>query len=114
MKNLRYESLDAIGKERLVDMLESDDPEIAARALYAGTRWEEDWKWMESQCLRFIGSPTLVVRRAAASCLGDLALMRRPLDIAAVIPALTAAMKDPEIAGIAEDSLSLVSEFLAH
>ena len=112
MSNLIYESVDPISTEDLVQMFKSKDPEIVARALYAGTKWEENWEWIADQCLKFLSSPARSVRWAAATCLGDLAFLRRPLNVKVVIPALEAATRDPEIAGPADFSLSLVKEFL--
>lgn len=109
----RYESVTPMTRKELTVQLGSDSPQTVANALYAATRYEEDWKWVQEQCLKALTSPEIPVRWAAATCLGDLAFLRRSLDVRAVIPALVAATKDPEIADPAAFSLSMVMQFLA-
>jgi hypothetical protein len=111
MSNLKYEPVYPLSKRELILQIESGDPQAITRALYAATKYEEDWKWVQSQCLEGLKSPEVSVRWAAATCLGDLAFMRRPLDIDSVMPALELAMKDPQIADPAGFSLSMVRQF---
>lgn len=112
MKNMKYERVLPATREELSRLLKSDSPEDVARALYAATTYDEDWSWVQDQCLEALTSPEVSVRWAAATCLGDLAFLRRPLNIEAVVPALEKATKDAEIADPASFSLSLVKEFL--
>lgn len=93
-------------------MLQSDSPETQAKALFAATKYEEDWRWVQNHCLVALKSPVVRVRWAAATCLGDLALMGRPLDIQVVLPALEKAASDNEIADPASFSLSMVKQFI--
>jgi hypothetical protein len=111
MNNLRYERVLPVTKKELVSQLESQDPEIVASALYAATRYEEDWRWVQDKCIEYLESPEVSIRWAAATCLGDLALFRRPLDVERVAPALELAIQDSTIADPASFSLSMVKEF---
>jgi hypothetical protein len=111
VSELKYESVPPITREELAVQLESDSPQIVANALYAATRHEEDWVWVQDQCLKALSSPEVSVRWAAATCLGDLAFLRRPLNVEAVIPALETATKDSAIADPAAFSLSMVRQF---
>jgi hypothetical protein len=110
--DLRYEPLHPTTRGELIRQLESDDPEIVAKALYSAARYEEDWKWVQDQCLKHLGSPEVPVRWAAATCLGDLAFLRRPLEVRIVVPALKRATEDPTIADPARFSLSMVRQFV--
>jgi hypothetical protein len=112
MSDLKYESVPPNTREELAILLESDSASTVANALYAATRYEEDWNWVQNQCLKALASPEVKVRWAAATCLGDLAFLRRPLDVGAVIPALEKAVSDPEISDPASFSLSMVKQFL--
>jgi hypothetical protein len=112
MTDLKYNPVHPFSREDLISMLASDDPQAVAKALYSATRFEQDWKWVQDQCLHFLRSPDLPARWAAATCLGDLAFFRRPLELKVVLPALEAAVNDPEIAGPAEFSLSMVRQFM--
>lgn len=111
MSDLKHERVDPIGKEQAIRALENPDPEVVADALYAAARSDEDTQWLEEECLKRLTSPELKIRWAAATCLGDLAFFRRPLDVQRVIPALEAATQDPTISDPASFSLSMVRQF---
>ena len=112
MSDLKYKHVRRILREQLIMDLDNSDPETVANALYAATRYEEDTDWVQKQCLGRLTSPEAVVRWAAATCLGDLALLRRPLNAKMVIPALELAKEDPAIADPASFSLSMIKQFL--
>jgi hypothetical protein len=112
MTNPKYEPVHPLSKRELILQIESDDPEVVAKALYAATKYEEDWRWVQDRCLEGLQSTEVSVRWAAATCLGDLAFMRRALDIDSVVPALELATHDPQIADPAGFSLSMVKQFL--
>jgi hypothetical protein len=109
--SLRYEPVHRIGKPEIEVLLKSDDAADVARALYSATRYEQDWRWIQTECIRRLASSDLSVRWAAATCLGDLAFRRFPLDVGLVIPALEAASREDAIADPALYSLSMVKEF---
>lgn len=88
MADFRYKSIHPIAREELIKQLASNDPRAVANALYAATKYEEDWRWVQDLCIRNLNSPDVPVRWAAATCLGDLAFLRRPLDLDVVLPAL--------------------------
>jgi hypothetical protein len=111
MSNLKYEPVYPLSKSELILQLQSGDPEVVAKALYAATKHEEDWRWVQNQCLEGLKSPEFSVRWAAATCLGDLAFLRRTLDIDTVLPALEMATRDPQISDPAHFNLSVVKQF---
>jgi hypothetical protein len=110
MSDLKYEPI-YLRTER-ASGIDSGNPEGVAKALYAATKYEQDWSWVQNQCLQALTSTEVSVRWAAATCLGDLAFCRRPLDCDRVIPALEQAAIDPQISDPASFSLSLVRQFL--
>ncbi len=112
MSDFKYERTDPVTRSELTSQFESRDPQVVARALYAASKYEEDWEWVQGQCLKGLNSEEVSVRWAAATCLGDLALLRRPLDVQVVVSALEKAAKDPKIADPASFSLSMVRQFL--
>ena len=112
MGNLRYERIPELTREEVVRDLGSDDPKSVARALYAATRYDQDSQWVQAKCLEALKSPEVIIRWAAATCLGDLACLRRPLDLGVVVPALEEAVQDPQLADPARFSLSMVRQFL--
>jgi len=112
MNDYKYERIDPVTRGDLTSRLESREAEVVASALYAASKYEEDWEWVQDQCLKCLNSDEVSVRWAAATCLGDLAFLRRPLDVQVVVPALERAAKDPKIADPASFSLSMVRQFL--
>jgi hypothetical protein len=111
MGELKYEPVKPLGRKELTLNLRSEDPKIVADALYSASRFETDTTWVEDECITRLFSPEIAVRWAAATCLGDLALFRRPLNLDKVIPALEEALKDQTIQEPAEFSLRMVKEF---
>jgi hypothetical protein len=109
---LLYERVLQLDVVSISVILESGDAKQVADALYSATRYQSDWRWLQNECIRRLTDPEVLVRWAAAICLGDLAWFRRfPVDRDLIISALEAASLDPEIADPATDSLSLVREF---
>ena len=111
MSDFKYQPVHPVERDHALRDLESSDPEVVANALYSATRSDEDTKWLETECLKRLTSGELKVRWAAATCLGDLAFFRRPLDAKKGIPALEAAIEDPTICDPASFSLSMVKQF---
>ncbi len=112
MSDLKYEPVFPVAREELVRQLESGDAKAIADALYSATRYDKDWRWVQDLCLKNLTSLEVSVRWAAATCLGDLAFLRRPLDFETVVSALEAAAKDSQISDPATFSLSMVKQFL--
>jgi len=108
----KYERVRPATRNELTGQLESGDPEAVAKAQYSATKYEQDWRWVQDQCLKRLASPEVSVRWAAATCLGNLAFLRRPLDIHTVLPALEEATKDPKIADPAKFSVGMVKQFV--
>jgi hypothetical protein len=111
MNSFEYESVGPSTREELVRQLSSRDPKVVANALYAASKYELDSIWVQDQCLKFLTSPEVTVRWAAATCLGDLAFLQRPLDVEIVVSALERAAHDSEIADPAQFSISLVKQY---
>jgi hypothetical protein len=112
MNDFEYESVRPSARNELISQLESSDPKTVANALYAASKYDEDWKWVQDQCLKCLNSPDIPVRWAAATCLGDMAFLRQPLDVQVVLPALEKAAQDSQIADPAKFSISMVRQFL--
>jgi hypothetical protein len=105
---LKYEPVECRTRQELVRQFDSGDASSIAAALYSATYHDPDWKWVQSQCLRYLTSPELQVRWAAATCLGDLSVFHHKLDLELVIPALQQALNDPSIRSTVGDSLDQI------
>jgi hypothetical protein len=111
MSGFEYESVRPSTREELVKQIESGDPKAVANALYAASKYDDDSIWVQDQCLKLLNAPDMSVRWAAATCLGDLAFLRRPLDVDVVLSALEQATHDSQIADPAHFSISLVRQY---
>jgi hypothetical protein len=107
---LKYEPVECRTREEIVRLFDSGDGPSIAAALYSATYHDSDWKWVQSQCLRYLTSPDLQVRWTAATCLGNLSVFHHKLDLELVIPALRQALNDPAIRSTVGDSLDQIHQ----
>jgi hypothetical protein len=106
-----YRAAPVFTRAELNEALESDEPDRIAEALASAVRYEDDWSWTQELCLKFLKSPDVQIRWAAATCLGDLAFFfHRPIDVPRVLTALYTAAEDPAVSGPAFFSMSLIKE----
>jgi hypothetical protein len=106
-----YERVVVLTREQIVDGLSSSDPLQVEMALFSATSHDEDSLWVESQCIERLQSADFGIRKAAATCLGDLAFLRRRIDKQSAVAALERAMKEPELSDVISFSLSLIEQF---
>jgi hypothetical protein len=92
-------------------MLASGSQEQITDALVGLAYHEQDWRWVQSQCLRFLSSADPDVRGLAATCLGHIARILGRVDKELVLPALQPLLTDPQIAGRVEDALEDIRIF---
>jgi hypothetical protein len=92
-------------REKIEEMLRSAVPELIREALLSAAYYDPDWRWVQTQCLRFLTHADVWVRRNAATCLGLIAVFHKKLDTNLVLAALQKAVEDPEVKPWAEDSL---------
>ena len=107
----KYEATPELSRIEIEQFLKSSNPCEVADALYSAARYETDWHWVQSECLSRLADSEVAIRWAAATCLGDLAFRRFPIEKELVVPALEAACRDLAIADPALVSLDLVKEF---
>lgn len=95
----------------LVEELNSGDSNRIVNALVSAVRHDDDWLWVQNECLKFLQYSDVVVRWAAATCLGDLAFFfHRPIDCQKVLIALYEAAEDAAIADPAFYSIGLIKQ----
>ncbi len=88
------------------------NPEKIEEALLRVTFHDEDWRWVQSNCLKFLVHADKDVRMVAASCLGHLACIHGTLDTNTVVPALKALLTDPDVAREASNALDDIAMFV--
>lgn len=105
-----YKPVEPLDRSSLLSRFACSDPLEVAEALYSAAYHDPDWKWVQGWCLKFLKSEDVDIRWAAATCLGDLALFHKRLDLDLVLPALHAANNDPLIASTVQDSISYIKQ----
>ncbi|MFT4113047.1 hypothetical protein [Silvibacterium sp.] len=78
---------------------------VMAKALNSAVKSNEDWKQAQEVCLAALASPHAKIRCAAAECLGELAALRKRMDLSVVRQALVLACEDAAVADAARASL---------
>lgn len=112
MTKLKYEEFYPQSREELLRALASGNPEEIRNALYSAAKYESDWEWSQSQCLKYLAHRSRDVRWAAALSLGFIAVYQRQLDLAKVLPELYAAKQDSLIASVVDDSLEMIHQYI--
>jgi len=107
-----YQEAPPIARADAESAFSSGLPERICDALVRVAFNDPDWRWVQEQCLRFIGSPLPDVRRLAVTCLGHLARIHGQLDLERVMPLLKQMRNDGEIEGSVEDALEDIEAFV--
>jgi len=55
--------------------LASDETELICQALVSRAFYEQDWQWVQEQCLVLLSSKASAIRGLAATCVGPIARM---------------------------------------
>ena len=110
MSDLKYEPVPELPRDVIERDLVGSDPEKVSAALYSATYHDPDWKWVQEQCLRLLKHADVGVRWDAATCLGDLAMFHKALDVSRVVPELVEAAKEERIRDAAETSISFINQ----
>ncbi|HLJ29065.1 MAG TPA: hypothetical protein VKY85_20310 [Candidatus Angelobacter sp.] len=109
----RYEAVIPRSRDEIIELLDSADASKIISGLQSATFEEADWRWVQSQCLRFLKDPDVRVRWAAATFLGDIAAFHHKLDLDIVLPALEEGRKDPSISSAAQESIEFIRHYVA-
>jgi hypothetical protein len=107
-----YEKFEPMARPDLETGLASQDPSQAYKALMSAVYHEEDWRWVQEQCHRFLGSKNRQLKVGAIQGLGLVAVFRRQLDANRAVAALTEVLSDPDLRGEAEDALDDIRRFI--
>ena len=102
---MKYIKFDPMPRTQLETALTSEDTKEVYTALMSAVYHDEDWRWVQEQCHRFLNSPNRQLRVGAIQGLGLVAVFRKQLDADRAVAALTEILKDSEFQGEAEDAL---------
>ena len=107
---MQYKPAEVLTHEECVSALKSGNPNRITEALLGAVHYEQDWRWVQETCLRFLTSREISVRSSAAECLGELSFLNRPLDHKRVLSALYSALSDLEMARSVQSSITLIEK----
>src|SRR5919205_72563 len=97
MPKLIYQEPHPITREEAEAAFTSGDPERISRALVNVAFYDDDWRWVQEQCLGFTRNDVAAVRQIAVTCLGHVGRVHRRLDLERVLPAFDELSHDPEV-----------------
>ena len=103
-----------IDRDTLSLLLQSSDEREVCRALVAAALHDPDWRWVQSQCVRFATHSSSWVRRVIPTCFGHLARIRRQNERDLVERVLDRLAEDPfaEVRGTVQDARDDFAIFL--
>jgi hypothetical protein len=84
-------------------LLSIADPDLVYRTLLDLAYYEEDWRWVQEQCLERLHAPQPLVKRGALYGLQILADVRHELEPGVVKSAVYASKRDCDVAQLAQD-----------
>ena len=113
MPTSRFEEPEAATVVEVAEALRLGLPPAEVSALLVGAALHDgDRTGVQDLCLDLMAGADREVAAVAATCLGHLARIHRELDVDRVVPALTAALRDPATAGRADDALDDLETYL--
>jgi hypothetical protein len=113
MSSLKYQPVRRRTRESILESLESDDPNEIHEALESAAYWDEDWRWAQTQLLRFSQHDSETVLWAVALGFSFLAVFHGDIDESVVLPVL-AKMKEqrPSLRGVVEETEADIDHFV--
>lgn len=102
------------GREVALDAFASLDPEKICRALVSVAFYDDDWRWVQDQCLHYLESENEYVACLAATCLGHVARIHGKIDRDRVIPVLHSKVNDSRVSGCISDALEDIGMFVKY
>ncbi len=109
---MRYQEPTALTRAEAEKIFKSNDVDAICEALVSVALNDVDWRWVQTQALRFANHESPQVRAVVATSLGHLARIHRTLDAAQVVPKLREMLRDKAIAGRVEDAIDDIEIYL--
>lgn len=107
-----YRQPNPISRRDAEEAFRSNDIGRISDALVAVALHDSDWRWVQSKCLEFAGSPIPEIRGLVATCLGHLARLHGQLDLDLVLPILESMRSDSDVSGRAQDALQDITMYI--
>src|SRR4029450_12749426 len=113
MNSPKYQPVKRRTREFILKSLESGDPNEIHEALESAAYWDEDWRWAQTQLLRFSRHDSETVLWAVVLGFTFLAVFHGDIDESVVLPVLTQ-MKEqrPSLRGVVEEAEADIDHFV--
>lgn len=110
---MRYAEVSPMSRQEAEAAFATGSDDRIVEALLSVAYHDDDWHWVQSQCLCFARHPSVAIRRVAVTCLGHLARLHGALALETVLPLLDELAKEPTLSGQVEDALDDIGLFIA-
>ena len=108
---LEFDDVHPMGRDSAIAAFASEDPGEICNALVAVAMFDDDWRWGQDTCLRFLNHDNLNICALAATCLGHIARIHGRIDREIVLTAIKGKMSNLTIKGILEDACEDIETF---
>jgi len=103
---LKYHQPTPIPRAKAVRIFEEGKTSEVCGALVSLAFFESDWRWVQDQCLGYLGAPVNPqIKQAAIVSLGHVARCNGKLDVSKVLPVLKRLQKELRYSGRVEDAM---------
>ena len=79
--------------------------------LLSETFYNNDWEYVQRECLKYIENEYLDIVHLAITCLGHLARIHKCIDKEKILLILKEKAKDNKLTGVVEDALDDIKQF---
>ncbi len=100
-----YERIEQRTRMELERAFASNDEDAICNAMYSAAQFEPDWRWTQSELIKFLGHNSLPIRRTAVNALGELVLFRGHIDVEIVLPEIQKLRNDSALAPVVKQYL---------
>ena len=98
-------------EEEVIEIFESNDKAKICDVMLSLAFYEEDWIWVQNQCLKLLNHKDIDIKGLAVVCLGHIARIQGKLELTA-IEKLKHLKKDPLIGNRVEDALDDIDMYI--
>ena len=105
MAALKYEEIGPVSHDEAEANLVSGNLKVMSRTLIALGLHDDDWKWVQTEAMKFLRHDSEVVVSAAILALAHTARVNGVIDKDLVVPALRAIAADKRYTGEVQDAL---------
>src|SRR3979490_2953723 len=112
MSEINYEPVERRTRDSILQSLETGDANEIHKALESAAYWDEDWRWAQTQLLRFSRHDSETVLWAVALGFTFLAVFHGEIDEQLVMPVLAQLKLRPSLREVVEETEEDIEHFV--